>query len=173
MRQRPFKIPKVLATSFLILSSQGEWSLGQWLQVLILCGEDVGSNPAGCNYLASMIHSDIVSSCSMAHFEPQMRLPETVRNAFQHDMSCITGANCSWKASKFIIRYVVSCISTGTWWMNIPSIKHRTSIIDEFVKENADNFLTNSSVLCKIIKCPSSSKYRSNANKRSEMGAVF
>jgi hypothetical protein len=25
----------------------GEWSLVQWLQVLILCGEDVGSNPAG------------------------------------------------------------------------------------------------------------------------------
>ncbi len=24
-----------------------EWSLVQWLQVLILCGEDVGSNPAG------------------------------------------------------------------------------------------------------------------------------
>ena len=26
---------------------QGERSLVQWLQVLILCGEDVGSNPAG------------------------------------------------------------------------------------------------------------------------------
>ncbi len=25
----------------------GEKSLVQWLQVLILCGEDVGSNPAG------------------------------------------------------------------------------------------------------------------------------
>ena len=24
-----------------------EWSLVQWLQMLILCGEDVGSNPAG------------------------------------------------------------------------------------------------------------------------------
>jgi hypothetical protein len=29
------------------IRNKEEWSLVQWLQVLILCGEDVGSNPAG------------------------------------------------------------------------------------------------------------------------------
>ena len=33
--------------SGLVFLNGGEWSLVQWLQVLILCGEDVGSNPAG------------------------------------------------------------------------------------------------------------------------------
>jgi hypothetical protein len=31
---------------FLSFRFKREWSLAQWLQVLILCGEDVGSNPA-------------------------------------------------------------------------------------------------------------------------------
>jgi hypothetical protein len=39
----------LLQTKWLLLhiQHQREWSLVQWLQVLILCGEDVGSNPAG------------------------------------------------------------------------------------------------------------------------------
>jgi hypothetical protein len=37
--------PLCINTTVLVHGT-GEWSLVQWLQVLILCGEDVGSNPA-------------------------------------------------------------------------------------------------------------------------------
>jgi hypothetical protein len=45
--EAPSKPGLFAITGNLMEDDKGEWSLVQWLQVLILCGEDMGSNPAG------------------------------------------------------------------------------------------------------------------------------
>jgi hypothetical protein len=60
-----------------------EWSLVQWLQVLILCGEDVGSNPAGKLFTPQKLSIHIPNpSLSPSMRRRQGRVPSEILQTF-------------------------------------------------------------------------------------------